>query len=289
MTQQIINDNLPYTQAVAIGGQTIFATNPAWTANQASDVVVYYTPNGQSPNDLTQLLATNLYTVQFIGGNNTVQITLVNPASSGDLITIVRNTPADFLNLYTNTNFTPSMLNNDFGIMTFVDQQAQLVNQQIAPHYNFSALINQGGPGADIYLPILGPNQVWMKNEANNAIVAVDFELPSGGGGINSWQTISSTTQAASGEGFVTANASSRVVVNLPTTFNVGDEVAIMGSALGGWTLVAGASQQIVCGSVVSSFAGNVESDLQYSNIFVRALNSTQWAVVSINTNPTFN
>ena len=173
MTQIIINDVLPYTQIVASGGQTIFSAM-SWTANAASDVIVYYTPSGDAPNDFTQQLATNLYTVQFIGGNRIVQVTLVNPASLGDQITITRQTPASFLNLYTNTNFVPSMLNNDFGILTLVDQQAQLANEIIAPHYNYSALINNDAPGADTILPILGPNQFWVKNSNGTAIIAVD-------------------------------------------------------------------------------------------------------------------
>jgi hypothetical protein len=69
------------------------------------------------------------------------------------------------------------MLNNDFWILTLVDQQAQLVNQSIAPRYNYSATIL---PIIDTILPILGPSQVWMMNSTNTAIVATDF---SGGGG----------------------------------------------------------------------------------------------------------
>ena len=46
-----------------------------------------------------------------------VQVTLVTPSILGDKVTITRMTPADRENLYTNTNFVPSMLNNDFGIL----------------------------------------------------------------------------------------------------------------------------------------------------------------------------
>lgn len=168
MTQVIINDILPLTQAIATGGQTVYSTD--WTANAASDVVVYSTPSGDAPNDVTQILASNQFNVAFIGGDEIVEVTLVTPSDAGDIVTITRQTPADRENLYTNTNFTPSMLNNDFGILTLVDQQNQLVNQQVAPRYNYSALIDVP---IDTILPILGANQIWAKNNDNTEIVPI--------------------------------------------------------------------------------------------------------------------
>lgn len=175
MSGQIIGDILPYTQAIATGGQTVFGTN--WTADTASDVVVYQTPFGDDADDATQILPYPAgYSVAFIGSLQEVEVTLTNPASAGDRITITRQTPADRENLYTNTNFTPSMLNNDFGILTLVDQQAQLVDQKIGPRYNYSAIIVDV---VDTILPILGANQIWVKNNDDDAIIALD--VPSSG------------------------------------------------------------------------------------------------------------
>ena len=177
MTNVIINDILPLTQAIAVGSQTVYSTN--WTANAASDVIVYSRAAGVAADDATQQLATNQYSVLFIGSGNIVQVTLVTPSTTGDIITITRQTPASYLNLYSNTNFTPSMLNNDFGILTLVDQQAQLVNQQVAPRYNYSALITVPN---DIILPILTANQFWAKDPTDTFIQAVDInEIISGG------------------------------------------------------------------------------------------------------------
>lgn len=167
MTQVVINDIYPYTQTISMANQTIYSTN--WTANYSTDVKVYYTPDGATPDDATQLLNSSQYTVDFIGDSLTVQVTLVTPASANDIVTIIRDTPADRQNLYSNTNFTPSMLNNDFGILTLVDQQAQLVNQQVAPRYNYSATTNTG---VDNILPVLPASSVWMKNSGNTAIVS---------------------------------------------------------------------------------------------------------------------
>ena len=179
MSQVIINDVPPYTQGIATSSQTVFGTN--WTANAASDVVVYYTPQGVPPNDFTQILSyPSQYSVSFVGFYKEVQVTLVTPAVLGDKVTITRMTPADRENLYSNTNFVPSMLNNDFGILTLVDQQAQLVNQSIGIRYNYSATILNN---VDNILPILGPSQVWVKNASGTAIEAVGFSGGGGGGG----------------------------------------------------------------------------------------------------------
>lgn len=181
-TQVTINDVPPKTQITATAGQTVFTTN--WTANVASDVVVYARTSAQEPDDLTQEVSNANYTVAFIGGSEIVEVTFLVGRAAGDVITITRDTPADRLNLYTNTNFTPSMLNQDVGILTLVDQQAQLYNEQVAPHYNVSATPDLGdvmtGAGGDIYLPVLSANQIWAKNNANTEIVA--YDVPSGGG-----------------------------------------------------------------------------------------------------------
>lgn len=179
MSQVIINDVPPYTQASASGGQTVFDTN--WTANAASDVIVYVTPVGFAPDDATQLLSyPSEYTVTFVGALLEVRVTLVTASTLGDIVTITRMTPADRENLYVNTNFTPSMLNNDFGILTLVDQQAQLVNQSLGLRYNYSDTID---PPVDCVLPRLLANQLWLMNPTGTGILAVDFSGGGGGGG----------------------------------------------------------------------------------------------------------
>lgn len=201
-TQVIIPPIAPYTQIVANSGQTVFSTD--WTANYATDVVVYYTPLGQAADDATQILEDSEFNVEFIGEDQIVQVTLVTPAvNTGDMVTITRQTPADRENLYSNTNFTPTMLNNDFGILTLVDQQNELVNQLIAPRYNYSAVIQNG---IDNILPVLGPSQMWIKNPAGTAIVAVPYNT--GGGDSNLFPTDPSQHYISSAKGsFVVGHA----------------------------------------------------------------------------------
>lgn len=284
MTNVIINDILPRTQAIATGGQTVYSTN--WTANVASDVQVYSRAAGVAADDSIQLLASSAYTVAFIGGEAEVQVTLITPSTAGDIVTVSRATPADRLNLYTNTNFTPTMLNNDQTILTLVDQQAQMYDQQVTPHYNISDVINNN---VDNILPILGPGQVWMKDQGNDAIVAVDFAAAGGGGGISSWETISAASiLVAGGNGIIANRTSTPVQVELPALFNAGDEIAILGLGAGGWSMVANTGQTIKFGSVSTSSAGSINSDIRYANIFVRGLvANTTWTVELVNSNPT--
>jgi hypothetical protein len=172
----IINNTPPWTQSIAGLNQFIYSTN--WTANQASDITVYSRAPNVPSSDITQIVSSNNYTVQFIGDENLVQITfnsMVNPPQY-NIVTIVRNTPPEWLNNYTNTNFTPSMLNSDFDTLTFVDQQNDFFWTQRVPRYNISETINEP---IDIILPILGANQLWVKNSTNTAFIAVDVtDLP---------------------------------------------------------------------------------------------------------------
>lgn len=179
MTQVVIDDIIPRTQLTAAASQTVFNTN--WTADATTDILVYARASGIPPNDATQLVSSSNYTVTFIGASQTVRVTFLVGRTANDIITIVRNTPAERLNLYINTNFVPSMLNEDFGILTLVDQQAQMYDTTVAPRYNVSAVIvpQTTGGGGDVVLPILPAGYGWRKNDANTAIEP--FAIPTGG------------------------------------------------------------------------------------------------------------
>lgn len=170
MSQVVIDDIIPRTQLVATAGQTVFNTN--WTADATTDVLVYARAENVEPDDATQLVPSSDYNVTLIGASETVRVTFLVGRTLDDVITIVRDTPADRMNLYINTNFTPSMLNQDFSILTLVDQQAQMYDQVINPGYNVSATIED----KDKILPILGPQQVWRMNAAGTEIEATTID-----------------------------------------------------------------------------------------------------------------
>ncbi len=174
-----ISDIVPWTQAIAGLNQFVYSTN--WTAYSASDILVYSRLPNIPASDVIQLVDSSHYTVQFIGSESTVQVTflpLLNPVQYS-IVTIMRDTPSQFLNLYTNTNFLPSMLNSDFENLVQVDQQNQLYWQQIVPRYNNSATVNVP---IDTILPVLKAGQFWAKNSSNTAIVATDISSEGGSG-----------------------------------------------------------------------------------------------------------
>ena len=163
-----ITNSVPWTQTIVGFNQLIFSTT--WSANEASDVLVYSRVMGVPASDVLQQIPFNQYTVQFIGPDNIVQVTFLPQYQQPqyNIVTIVRATPSQFINLYTNTNFTPSMLNGDFETLTLVDQQNQLYWQQIVPRYNVSDSVNVP---VDTVLPVLGANEFWIKNSTNTAFI----------------------------------------------------------------------------------------------------------------------
>lgn len=212
MSQVVIGDILPRTQVTAAGGQTVFSTN--WTANYESDVVVFKRSSSAPADDAIQKLNYPAdFSVVFVGSQQDVQVTLVNPATLGDIVTIIRDTPADRENLYTNTNFTPSMLNNDFGILTLVDQQAELVNQLVAPRYNYSAEIIAP---KDTILPILEASQIWAKDSGDTAFIAVD--IPTSGFPPKDAEYVTMTADSELPNAYPLDTVGTGIMVNSPGT-----------------------------------------------------------------------
>lgn len=256
-SQVVINDVIPRTQIVSSSGQLVFNTN--WTADATSDILVYARISGIPANDQTQLVSSSNYNVAFVGSSETVRVTFIIPRTSGDIITISRDTPASRTNLYTNTNFTPSMLNQDFGVLTLVDQQAQMYDEQLAPHYNISASFTDPNDLAiDLILPILVANQFWVKNAANTGFTIATLgsgDLPSASP-LVTYGPDSSLTNAfdlgALTDGIlaqtVTAGFSTPYILDLPLEVEVGgtglDEMIAYSILLGG-TTTTGSLQQV--------------------------------------------
>jgi len=213
MTQVIINDVTPREQFTSSAAQTVF--NTLFTADATTDIDVYARASGVDPDDVTQLVNTADYTVTFIGATATTRVTFAVGRTAGDIITIARNTPSDRENLYINTNFTPSMLNQDFGLLTLIDQQNQMYDAVLAPHYNVSAIIE---PVVDNILPVLGENQIWAKNNADTAIIV--YDVPASGGVAPKTATYLIKTTAGSElpNAQIMGDLASGLVVNTNTT-----------------------------------------------------------------------
>lgn len=170
MTTTIINDIMPWNQFTATAAQTVF--NCSYTADETTDIDVYRRGVGVSADDVAQIIAASLYTVTFIGADRIVRVTFGAGVTLDDVITIVRNTPASRTNLYTNINFTPTMLNTDFNFNLLREQQNELYSRQNGPRYNVSETIAQptSGLGGDVILPKLTALRIWRMNAAGTEI-----------------------------------------------------------------------------------------------------------------------
>lgn len=210
-----LNDTLPWTQIIATAGQLQYETN--WTADSLADVVVYQRPTATPANDFLQIVSPMNYTCAFIGSTAQVQVNFIpgHVVLSGDIVTITRMTPADRMNLYTNTNFNPTMLNEDFNRIVMMIQERLLCDNYLSIKYNNSETLNPNDI-TDNILPILPANYIWVKDMGNDAIIASIY--PTGGGGGGGTVTsvgLTSSTLALSGTNPVTG--SGIIGVNLPT------------------------------------------------------------------------
>ena len=207
MADIIVTDLTPRVQYTASGGATVFIYSFPIFAN--TDLNVYLTPVGVAPDDVTQILVYNVdYTVTnsvppTVGGT----ITLSSGATAGDVITIVRNQPDNRLNNYLNGGlFEATTVNTDFDRTVFMAQQNKMYDRAVGVHYNLSA---QPVAPLDTVLPVLGANEVWMKDGANTAIIAVD--ITGGAGLVNSVTGTANEITASPTQG--------NVVLSIPSTF----------------------------------------------------------------------
>jgi hypothetical protein len=165
---------LPWTQITAASLQTVFDTS--WTADDADDVIVYARGTGVDADDATQLISSSNYTVSFVGTDEDVRVTFSVGRTLDDIVTITRKTPTSRMNLYSNTNFTPSMLNSDFNKLVMMLQERVLENlilpdsaaasTRLSPKYNNSESLTYPN---DAILPILTAGGIWRKNDGNTA------------------------------------------------------------------------------------------------------------------------
>lgn len=227
-----ITNTLPYIQYVANASQTVFTVPFVFfwdSVSYPNPLRVFYTPQGAVPNDVSDALTlsseyTIAQTLSFTGS-----ITLVTPASAGDIVTIVRDMNNVRLNYYLNGgSFTANAINTDFESEVLYIQQNTFSVEHTTPHYNYAATV--ANPG-DVVLPVLGAGQVWVKSSGGTEIEAVDFTTPNPPG-LFDWQLVTLNTVMAPGFGYIVDGTA--ITLTFPTTFTLGDEFAVM--------LTAGAS-----------------------------------------------
>jgi hypothetical protein len=166
---------LPWTQATATSLQTVF--DATWTADDADDVIVYARGTGVAADDAAQIISSADYVVTFVGTDEDVRVTFSVGRTLDDIVTLTRKTPTSRLNLYSNTNFNPTMLNGDFNKLVMMLQERVLENlilpdaasasTRLSPKYNNSESLTYPN---DAILPILTAGGIWRKNDGNTAI-----------------------------------------------------------------------------------------------------------------------
>jgi hypothetical protein len=102
------------------------------------------------------------------------------------------------------------------------------------------------------------------------------------------WTDVTAVSvNAAVNNGYIADRTTTPVQVLLPSSFNIGDTVIIMGKGTGLWSLIANTGQTIQFGSMSTSLGGAINGDIQYGNIQVRGLiPGTVWEVTNALGNP---
>lgn len=165
-------------QYVAVASQTIFTYS--FEILDQDNLKVYLTPEGQTPNDVTDLLTiTQDYTVTGVGVTTGGTIVLTTGASAGDIVTIQGNTPNS-----RDTSFTPGgviqaqNLNTEFDNLVLITQTTDAVLNKIVPKYQEADVVAT----KDIELPLLGPGEAWVMNNGGTAIEAMTVATEDPGG-----------------------------------------------------------------------------------------------------------
>lgn len=166
-----ITDVVPRVQYNALGGQTAYTVPFVFFV--PTDLAVYVTPSGATPNDFLQILTYNTQYTVTQNTNFTGTVTLNTPSNTNDTVTIVRAQPDQRLNYYLQgAQFTADEVNTDFEQDVLMIQQNKMYDINVGVHYNLSAnplLPNINGT-QDTILPVLQANEIWIKDPTNNFI-----------------------------------------------------------------------------------------------------------------------
>lgn len=138
----------------ATTSQTVF--NYTFKIFASTDLNVFQTTAGQVCNDATDQITA--FTVAGVGDEDGGSITLTNPATVGDLITIVSNIPSTRTTDYQNNgDFIPKTVNDDFDrVVSLVKQAEEVANRTLV-----SAECQQGAKPLTLPEPSAGLFLKW--------------------------------------------------------------------------------------------------------------------------------
>ncbi len=172
-------------QYSATNGQTIF--NYTFEIADSGSIQVFQRASTADPDDTLDLLVYGVdYTLTAVGNENGGTVVLTTGATTGDIITIQGNAPAE-----RDTSFTPggviqaANLNTEFDNDVLIYQTILAKLDELTPKYAKSAYVE----AVDLVLPVLGENQFWLMNGTRTEIVAQDFSSVIGGGTVTQVNT----------------------------------------------------------------------------------------------------
>jgi hypothetical protein len=151
-----INAAFTKDQQVASSGDTTFSI--PFQFDLETDLRVYLTPNGEIPNDISNLLSLgNDYTVTGAGwGQVSRFVTLVTPANLGDVLTFTRDMPIGRSVDFTLGEFTSLDINNQFDSIIGMIQQVNTEIVKLGLTYNQTEVLKSSG--SQNTFPKLPPN-----------------------------------------------------------------------------------------------------------------------------------
>jgi hypothetical protein len=156
------NNNTPRLEFTATSGQTEFVFN--FKVFNTSDIVVYQTPTGQTPDDATDILIETTHYTVAIDGDNGGTVTLVSGATLNDSVTLLRDLPFTRETDYqTGGDLLESTLDEDQDYQTYLSQQLESSKGQFI---NLPASVQ--GVSASIPSPIADSYFKW--NAAGDGI-----------------------------------------------------------------------------------------------------------------------
>ncbi|MHA1353583.1 MAG: hypothetical protein ACTSR1_00225 [Candidatus Heimdallarchaeota archaeon] len=168
-----IEDSFSRVQYTAILGQTQFDGPSNAKIFEITDVKVYLTPLGQSPNESVDILSLDIdYTVVF--DNVSFYITLIVPAAAGDTVTVERSIPYNRKDDYqTEGTFTGNRM--DLNLDRITGQIEQIRSDLYLTGLLYDTT-TEGLTEGFLRFPKLGPLQLLRANASGSGLEAVTFD-----------------------------------------------------------------------------------------------------------------
>jgi len=281
MTNFVVNDNSNRNQYTATASQTVFPYTGQIFDN--TDLDVYLTPVGQTPNPAADILVlSSQYTVS-IDADGTGNVTLITPASAGDIITINRSvSQTQEVDYSVGGEFTAASINRVIDKLTILIQQVNSAIRDTGLTYD---VLDTGLTSGFTTIPKLDANQYWQMNSLGTALFAAELESNSD---VNTLRSeLASQTSLAPGSGIVghfsSVNTGTTVSAELEYLLGSESQVGFVMSYIGttapsGWILCDDGT----IGNASSGATNRANEDTR--NLFILLWNSMADAQAPVST-----